>query len=134
MHEEHGLHVHLVTNRFIDVNEVRRLAKRAGWGRIHVAKVPACRASYLSKYLGKERPQALKGWHLWAGFGSWEWSRVKDIVVRSPLGDAWRACKALFGWTGKEPFWLRQQEAMRCYEAWLRDEVDTLTLQCVINV
>jgi hypothetical protein len=126
MHETHGLHVHLVTNRFIDVNEVRRLAKRSGWGRIHVAKVPADRASYLAKYLGKERPQALKGWRLWAGFGPWEWSRVKDIVVRSPVGDAWRECRRIFSWTGKEPFWQRQQLAQSVYHARLRDDRNAL--------
>src|SRR6266567_4411062 len=30
LHEEHGLHVHLVTNQFIDVNQARELATRAG--------------------------------------------------------------------------------------------------------
>jgi len=30
----HGLHVHLITNQFIDVNRGRELAIRAGWGRI----------------------------------------------------------------------------------------------------
>jgi hypothetical protein len=34
LYEEHGLHVHLATNRFIGVNVVRELAERAGWGRI----------------------------------------------------------------------------------------------------
>jgi hypothetical protein len=35
LHESHGLHVHLITNQFIDVNRARDLATRAGWGRIH---------------------------------------------------------------------------------------------------
>src|SRR5258708_7537592 len=40
LHEFHGLHVHLVTNRFLDVNAARELAQRAGWGRIHVMRIP----------------------------------------------------------------------------------------------
>src|SRR6266550_4518310 len=32
LHQEHGLHVHLVTNQFIDVNRARELAMKAGWG------------------------------------------------------------------------------------------------------
>ena len=54
LHEEHGLHVHLVTNAWIDVNEARAMAKKAGWGRIHVKRIPAEKASYLGKYLTKE--------------------------------------------------------------------------------
>ena len=30
LHEEHGLHVHLVTNQFINVNRVRKLAMQPG--------------------------------------------------------------------------------------------------------
>jgi hypothetical protein len=34
LHEEHGLHVHLTTNRFIDVNRPRRFtARRSRWDR-----------------------------------------------------------------------------------------------------
>ena len=32
MHEFHGLHVHPVTNRFLDGNKARLLAEQAGWG------------------------------------------------------------------------------------------------------
>src|SRR5438105_14186415 len=39
LHKQHGLHVHLLTNQFIDVNEARRLARQANWGRIHVTRV-----------------------------------------------------------------------------------------------
>jgi len=128
LHKEHGLHVHLVTNRFVDVNEVRKMLRQAGSGRTHVKRVSVCRGKYLAKYLGKSRPEALKGWRLWAGFGDWEWSKVKDIVVSSPVGDAWKACKALSGWSGKEPFWLRRQVAQRWYHAWLRDEPPSLAM------
>ncbi len=84
LHKNHGLHVHLVTNRWIDVNVARELAFLAGWGRIHVMRIPPERASYLAKYLSKERPECLKGWRLWAGFGDWDWTKVKDVFsIRS---------------------------------------------------
>jgi hypothetical protein len=51
LHEEHGLHVHLATNRFIDVNIVRELAGKACWGRIHVMPMPAEHVEYSGKYL-----------------------------------------------------------------------------------
>ena len=49
LHREHGLHVHLLTNQFIDVNEARRLALQANWGRIHVTRVSSEHAGYLAK-------------------------------------------------------------------------------------
>ncbi len=67
LHEEHGLHVHLATNQFIDVNRARKLARQSGWGRIHVTRMPRERAAYLAKYLSKERPACLHRWRLWAG-------------------------------------------------------------------
>jgi len=51
LHQSHGLHVHLVTNRFIDVNEARKLSNKAGWGRIHVARISTEKSVYLAKYL-----------------------------------------------------------------------------------
>ncbi|MEY2486179.1 MAG: hypothetical protein QOH39_1827 [Verrucomicrobiota bacterium] len=108
LHEEHGLHVHLVTNSFIDVNRARLLAEKAGWGRIHVRRIPAERVGYLAKYLSKDRPECLKRWRLWAGFGqSWEWTKVKDVVSDSALSRIYRACKEWQGWTGKGEFFER---------------------------
>jgi len=109
LHESHGLHVHLVTNRWIDVNVARQLAKQAGWGRIHVMRIPAEQAGYLAKYLSKERPPCLKGWRLWAGFGDWEWTRVKDVLFDSRFSRIYRACKDWLGWTGKKGFFERMR-------------------------
>ena len=114
MHKNHGLHVHLVTNRFIDVNEARPMAHQAGWGRIHVTKIPVERGAYLAKYLSKERPPCLKGWRLWAGFGGWDWTRVKDIIRDSPFCRIYRACKEWLGWTGRKGFFDRMR-----FVAWL---------------
>lgn len=107
MHKTHGLHVHLVTTRFLDVNAMRLLAKKAGWGRIHVVKIASERAAYLAKYLTKKRPECLKGWRLWAGFGKWEWTRVKDVVFDSLFSRIYRVCKMHFNWTGKNSFFAR---------------------------
>ncbi len=111
MHKRHGLHVHLVTNRRIDVNVVRALAKQAGWGRVHVKRIPPDRAAYLAKYLGKDRPEALRGWRLWGAFGKWGWSRVGDIVAESGRSKAWRQCRDELGWTGRGNFLERQRIA-----------------------
>ena len=115
LHKLHGLHVHLVTNRHIDVNVVRALANRAGWGRINVKRIPPERAAYLAKYLGKIRPEAFHGWRLWAGFGNWDWSRVGDIEVESGRSKAWRQCQQELGWTGRGSFPERQLIAARRY-------------------
>jgi hypothetical protein len=115
MHKEHGLHVHLITNRRIDVNEVRRLAKKAGWGRVHVKRVPPDRAAYLAKYLGKARPEAMYGWRLWGAFGKWDWSRVADVAMESGLTKAWQECKEKQGWTGNADFFGRQAVVNRHY-------------------
>ena len=124
MHEFHGLHVHLVTNRFLDVNKARLLAEQAGWGRIHVKRIPIEHAGYLAKYLSKERPPCLKRWRLWAGFGNWDWTRVKDLMVFSRFSTIYRACKDWLGWTGKKGFfdrmrfvsWLEMRSAI---EGWI---------------
>jgi hypothetical protein len=108
LHEEHGLHVHLVTNQFIDVKRARELAAQAGWGRIHVARMPSEHASYLAKYLSKERPPCFHRWRLWAGFGKgWEWTKVKDIIRESLFSRVYQACKAWKKWTGRKGFFER---------------------------
>jgi hypothetical protein len=120
LHKSHGLHVHLVTNRWIDVNVARELAIKAGWGRIHVMRIPPERASYLAKYLSKQRPECFKGWRLWAGFGDWDWTKVKDVVFDSLFCRIYRACKEAFSWTGNKNF----RDRMRLVQ-WL--EVRTIT-------
>jgi len=78
-HKSHGLHIHVVVNEYYDVNQVRILSDRAGFGRIHVVKIRPGSEYYVSKYLGKQRrgPE-LKGERLWQSFG-----RVAGVAVRS---------------------------------------------------
>lgn len=105
LHDEHGLHVHLLTNKRIDVNQCRELAKRSGWGRIHVMRIPKEKMPYLSKYLSKSRPKALKGWRLWAGFGTcWDWSRVANIQLESLHATVARSLKIAYKWEGNLDF------------------------------
>lgn len=104
----HGLHGHLVTNQFIDVNRARELAVQAGWGRIHVRPMPSEHSGYLAKYLSKERPQCLYRWRLWAGFGKgWEWTKVKDVIRETLFSRVYQACKEWKGWTGRGEFFER---------------------------
>ncbi len=107
MHENHGIHVHLLTTRWLPVVALREViasARKTAWGRIHVVKAREGIGNYLAKYLSKERPECLKGWRLWAGFGEWEWTRVKDVFFDSPFSTIYRACKEAFQWEGNKHF------------------------------
>lgn len=46
----------------------------------------------------------MKGWRLWAGFGGWEWSRVKEVLVETPKKVIWKACEESLGWKGNRGF------------------------------
>ena len=114
LHQEHGLHVHLVTNQFISVNRARELATKAGWGRIHVARMPSEHAGYLAKYLSKERPECLYRWRLWAGFGKgWEWTKVRDMIRETVFSRVYQACKEWKGWRGRGQFFERMDLVRR---------------------
>jgi len=110
LHEEHGLHVHVLTNKRIDVNQCRQLAKRSGWGRIHVMRIPKDRAKYLAKYLSKDRPGAFKRWRLWAGFGKfWDWTKVAQIQVESLHASVARGLRDAFRWKGNSDYHQRRR-------------------------
>lgn len=70
----HGLHVHVCTTRYFDVNKVRAIAERFGWGRLHVecwdttSLESACK--YMSKYVGKQG-----GKQLWQGQKLLSWTK-----------------------------------------------------------
>lgn len=105
----HGLHVHLVTNLFIDVNACRLLALKAGWGRIHVLSVPSEQATYLAKYLDKPRPPCFRRWRLWASFGkTWTPTKTKDVRMESMGTKVYAACAAAMGWNGRKYLHLRR--------------------------
>jgi len=87
----HGMHVHLVTSRRFDVNLVREITTRCGFGRINVKSIPASASKYVAKYLGKQRGcsavQLPKGTRAWAIVGKGNfglYTRVKDCEHNTP--------------------------------------------------
>jgi hypothetical protein len=123
LHKEHGLHVHLVTNKRIDVNQCRELSKRSGWGRIHVKRIPKDKAEYLAKYLSKERPKSLRRWRLWAGFGKcWDWTKVAQIQVESLFASVARGLRDAFHWTGNRHYHERKRMIEAVVENTIRHE------------
>ena len=102
-HEEHGLHVHLVTNQFIDVNRARELATQPA-GAAFMSR--QCRANMpdtsRSIFRRNGRNVCFDG-DLWAGFGKgWEWTKVKDVIRETLFSRIYRACKEWKGWTGRD--------------------------------
>ncbi len=87
LHDEHGCHFHVVTNKRFRIQRILAISERYGFGRIHVEPVfdVANAVKYLCKYLSKRRPKCLKGARLWAAFGQIERTKVKDIVSDMPF-------------------------------------------------
>ena len=87
LHDEHGCHLHVVTDKRFKIRKMLDLSERYGFGRIHVTPVfdVAKGIKYLCKYLAKARPACLKGSRLWSAFGDVARTRVKDIVTDMPF-------------------------------------------------
>jgi len=120
LHDEHGLHIHWLANRYLPVQIVRAIALKHGFGRIHVERCGKWVADYLAKYLGKEiRAACLKGKRLWACFGDFQWGRVKDIIVRSWLGDEYRRLRGDANGITRGQSYGILQDAMRNFGRWL---------------
>ena len=86
------------------------MAKRSGWGRIHVKRIHKDRTGYLAKYLSKDRPNGLKRWRLWAAFGTeWEWTKVAHIQIESLYSMIYRALAECYQWEGNKGFRERAQ-------------------------
>jgi hypothetical protein len=87
----HGWHVHFITADRLDITEVRPKAEAAGFGRIHVKRIPAKKAGYIAKYVGKNfgARQRLRGARMWACVG-FHGSSAKDIEIeRRTLWTHW---------------------------------------------
>jgi len=64
------------------------------------------------------RPECFRHWRLWAGFGDWEWTKVKDVVFESlfckitgraksgtagqEMGVSSTVCVSCTGWNGEQ--------------------------------
>lgn len=79
----HGLHYHLLVNKRISVQLVRRIASRYGIGWVWVERATWGSVSYLSKYLTKDKGRLFRV-HRWGSFGSWTAVRTNNIVIDSP--------------------------------------------------
>jgi len=99
---------------------VRRIAEPHGFGRIHAKRCGKWVDDYLAKYLSKEvRAACLKGKRLWAGFGNAPWSRVKDINVRSWLGEEYRRIRGNVVGISREQSYSILQDALRNHTRWV---------------
>jgi len=87
----HGLHFHWLSYPRLDVNNVRPIARDAGFGRIHVHPDTATEraATYLAKYLTKGN--GVTGCKVWACLGTFEGVRVQDVEIQSHSVDVFRA-------------------------------------------
>jgi len=65
-------------------------------------------------------PECFKNWRHWAGFGDWDWTKVKDVAFDSLFCRIYRACNEAFNWTGNKNF----RDRMRLVQ-WL--ELRTIT-------
>lgn len=93
LHDDHGVHFHVVTNKRYKIRAILTIGARYGFGRTHVERVTnvAGGIAYLCKYLSKRRAPCLKRVRLWAAFGAIARTRVADIVVDSPFVRVLRA-------------------------------------------
>ena len=94
----HGVHFHALINRYVNVNIVRRIASKYGFGRINVRRVRkgsgkiGSLARYMTKYLSKQdRPPCLKGKRMWQAFGEWSQTKCKDVVIDTEFCAAFKA-------------------------------------------
>jgi hypothetical protein len=94
----HGWHIHLVCNKFLDLEKMRPIASREGVGRIDFQNVTKEGARYLGKYLHKHRPGPNKGIPLWVAVGLIDAHRVKDIAVESTRTCAYHTLANAIHW------------------------------------
>lgn len=112
----HGIHFHVLTNEWFNVNVVRRQAVACGFGkRLQVERANYGSAKYLAKYLSKKRVSGLKGWRLWQCFGGFKGTKVANLIVDSLRARCWRY--AADNWEGfyklsfgEKDFWIRRFE------------------------
>lgn len=92
LHEEHGVHFHVVTDQRFSIRQILEIGPRYGFGRTNVKRVTDVQGnvSYLCKYLSKPRQPRLKRVRLWAAFGDTPRTRVADILSDSPRSRIFR--------------------------------------------
>lgn len=92
LHKEHGIHFHCILNKRLPVDEIRRIGRKYGIGRVHVRKAKPSDASYLAKYLSKDFNGGLSKYiRRWKCVGSFVGVRNKDVVIESDFTRAFHA-------------------------------------------
>jgi len=83
-------HVHVVGVERFCVMTIRQHAKKYGWGRVNVRRIPATKAGYIAKYVTKSR-RACKGGGVklmgLVGFGKLKGISASDILVQDDWHD-----------------------------------------------
>lgn len=118
MHRLHGVHYHVLVRKRLPVMVVRRLARRYGFGRIHVCDADIGSALYLGKYLTKEKSLP-HGGRKWTAFGDFLEGKCRksDIDVSSGVGDAVKKALACHpGASRSERFAIGRREYRRYYD------------------
>ena len=93
----HGLHIHVFTPDYQNVNEVRSIAHRFGFGRLHVEKWNVHDSEKAAQYMCKYVCQDIKKWkdgnckgiRWWSTFGLGDKVRVKDVTIDSARRKIW---------------------------------------------
>ena len=91
----HGLHIHMVVNRRLDVDIMRSKWEHFGGGRINVRVITPGHECYVAKYLSKARGAALEGLRLWAPINFPEAHKVRDIKVECSWTDSYKTLAAM---------------------------------------
>lgn len=101
----HGIHVHMITSMFLDVNNIRELLN-VEIGRIHVVEAkdlsdPGRLAGYLAKYVSKsfdERDGCMKRMRLWGVFGTLKptYTKVQDVTRETAFSIFVKRVRALY--------------------------------------
>lgn len=121
----HGYHVHFITAERIDVNTLRVKTEAAGFGRIHVKRVPGRAAEYIAKYLTKQRATS-PGIRMWACVG-FAGTKTKDIEIHDSRWEDLKMVMNKYPAPAGYNFYARRELAARRLrkleqEAWHDDE------------
>lgn len=80
----HGLHIHVLTTCYLQVQAVRAMWNHCGGGRVHVKPIPYERRHYVGKYLRKQgRPECFRGARMWQAFGDISHLKVSEVRIES---------------------------------------------------
>lgn len=101
----HGIHVHVITDQYLDVTRVRETAIGL-FGRIHVVEAkdlsePERLAGYLAKYVTKafdDRDGCMRHMRLWQAFGTLKpaYTKVKDVTRETAFSTFVKRVRALY--------------------------------------